>query len=185
MSAEVWLRTNARAVWFGMALPAVVTIAGVLLLAASFAGESSISIRIGGAALVVFGLLLLAALAAQLRRPRLAYRDGQLLVGLRSGPPLGVPIEFVEGFLLGKAPSLLPGKRHRHMDSAALVIRIADAATDWRFREVKPQLGAWCDGYITIRGTWCEPLTLALVNRLNQRLAEVSTTKTKLRGASS
>jgi hypothetical protein len=27
---------------------------------------------------------------------------------------------------------------------------------------------------VTIRGTWCEPLSVGLVNRLNQRLAEVS-----------
>ena len=54
------------------------------------------------------------------------------------------------------------------------MIRIADSATEWRQQEVKPQLGKWCEGYITIRGTWCEPLSIDLINRLNERLAEVN-----------
>jgi hypothetical protein len=55
-----------------------------------------------------------------------------------------------------------------------LVIRIAESAADWQHVEVKPQLGSWCGGYVTVRGTWCEPLSISLVNRLNQRLAEVT-----------
>ena len=49
-----------------------------------------------------------------------------------------------------------------------------DAAHEWRRSETKPSLGHWCDGYITIRGTWCEPLSIELVNRLNTRLFEVT-----------
>ena len=50
----------------------------------------------------------------------------------------------------------------------------SDRAEAWHRQEVKPGLGKWCEGYITIRGTWCEPLSVGLVNRLNQRLAEVA-----------
>jgi hypothetical protein len=39
---------------------------------------------------------------------------------------------------------------------------------------VKPALGAWCDSYVTIRGTWCEPLNGELIRRLNRRLREVT-----------
>ena len=127
-----------------------------------------------GGLLLGFGLLLVIALLAQLRRPRLAYRDGHLLAWMRSGPPIRVPIECVECFWLGQTSSLLPGKRHERTETAALVIRIADSAAEWRHQEVKAQLGTWCDGYVTIRGTWCEPLNIPLVNRLNERLAEVS-----------
>jgi hypothetical protein len=85
-----------------------------------------------------------------------------------------VPIDVVECFWLGQAPGLLPLERHKHVETAAVVIRIAERASQWHHQEVKPQLGAWCDGYITIRGTWCEPLGVPLINRLNQRLAEVT-----------
>ena len=38
-------------------------------------------------------------------------------------------------------------------------------------RELHPALGRWCDGYATIRGCWCEPLSADLVRQLNRRLA--------------
>jgi hypothetical protein len=118
-----------------------------------------------GGALATISLAAVLALAWELRKPRLAYQDGELLVRLRSGAPIRVPIDVVEGFLLGRAPSLLPGERHRQTETATLVIRIAAGAPQWHRVEVKPQLGKWCEGYVTIRGTWCEPLTLDLVNR--------------------
>jgi hypothetical protein len=174
MASETWLRTNSRAMWFGMALPAAFLVVGGLLLFGLPGQEPPLPARVLGGALAAFGLLLAAGMLAQLRRPRLAYRDGQLLVGLTSGPAIQVPIEVVECFWLGQAPSLLPGKRHKHTETASLVIRLAESAHEWHHQEVKPQLGAWCEGYITIRGTWCEPLSIDLVNRLNARLAEVN-----------
>jgi hypothetical protein len=187
MAVEVWLRNNARALWLGTLLPVAIMIAGGLLAWGLPVAEDSIwnfamsAVRPLGVLMLVGGALLIAALAIQLRRPRLAYRDGKLLVWLRGNAPIQVPIEHVEGFLLGQAPSLLPGKRHKHVDAASLVIRIADSATEWRHRDVKPQFGSWCEGYVTIRGTWCEPLDLPLVNRLNERLAEVTQGATRER----
>lgn len=110
----------------------------------------------------------------QLRQPRLAYDQRHLLVYVQTGPAYRVPIEVVEGFLLGQGPTLLPGKRYDQSEARTIVVRLADAATDWADRESKPALGRWCGGYITLRGTWCEPLSVDLVNRLNQRLAEVN-----------
>ena len=171
---EIWLRTNTRAVLFGAALPLAIGLLGLLLLLGLPDREPAAWMRGLGAVLLLASGALLLALLRQLRQPRLAYADAHLLVYLRSGAPFRVPVEAVECFWLGQAPSLLPGKRHAHTETAAVVIRIADRATEWRQQEVKPQLGLWCEGYLTIRGTWCEPLSLELVQRLNQRLAEVS-----------
>lgn len=105
-------------------------------------------------------------------RPRLAYRDGQLLVYLRMGGPIAVPIEVVECFFLGQGPALLPPTVDvaGRAETATVVVRLAEAAQSWKQREVRPALGQWCEGYITIRGTWCEPINGALVKKLNERL---------------
>jgi hypothetical protein len=174
MAMEIWLRTNARALLFAMVLPSAVGLIGLMLLAGTSTDQVPAWLRGVGAVLVAISLATIATLAWQLRKPRLAYRDGELFVWLRRGAPFRLPIDVVEGFLLGQAPSLLPGKRHRQTETATLVVRIADRAETWHRQEVKPQLGQWCEGYITIRGTWCEPLNVGLVDRLNQRLTEVS-----------
>src|SRR5690606_38682536 len=93
---------------------------------------------------------------------------------LRSGGPFRVPLEIVECFLLGQAPTLLPGKQQERAETAAVVIKLSETAEAWRHQDVKPALGKWCEGYITIRGTWCEPLNVKLINRLNAQLAEAS-----------
>jgi hypothetical protein len=179
MATEIWLRTNARALIVGMVPPAVVGLVGLLLVAGLPDRPSPTGLRVAGAVLAAISLAVVLALTRELRKPRLAYQDGELLIWLRWGSPIRVPIDLVEGFLLGQAPSLLPGRRHRQTETAALVIRISDRAPEWHRVQVKPQLGKWCEGYVTIRGTWCEPLSLDLVNRLNARLAEVSRTASR------
>jgi hypothetical protein len=174
MDVEVWLRTNARAVLFGLALPVAIGVVGLGLCLGLPGHEPAGRVRVLGIALVAFALATIVSLLLQLRQPRLAYWDGKLLIWLRAGAPFRVPIEAVECFWLGQAPSLLPGKRHTNTETATLVVRIADKAVEWRHQEVKTSLGSWCEGYVTIRGTWCEKLSIELVNRLNQRLAEVS-----------
>ncbi len=171
---EVWLRTNARAMWLATILPATVAIAGMVILIGWGNSTATIWPRVAGGVLVGLGVAAVATLAWQARQPRLGYDDGYLLVWLRRGPPLRVPIELVECFWLGQAPSLLPGKRHVNSETASVVVRIAERAPEWRQQQVSPQLGSWCEGYITIRGTWCEPLSIDLINRLNSRLAEVT-----------
>jgi hypothetical protein len=168
---EVWLRTNRRALALGMLLPAALALAGLALAGAFFPVES-LALRIAGYLLVGVAGLALGMLAWELKRPRLAREDGCLAVYLRAGAPHRVPIDIVEGFLLGQGPSMLAGRAARR-ETATLVVRLAERAEDWAFREVKPALGNWCGGYITIRGTWCEPLSVALVNRLNARLGEL------------
>ena len=153
-----------------MLVPALALVSSLLI--AVFAGRNWI--RVTGLVLAVLSAAQIVQLLRQMRRPRMAYRAGELLLWLRGAAPIHVPIEVVECFWLGQAPSLLPGKRHEHTEAAAIVIRLAERAAEWRHQDVRPQLGAWCEGYVTIRGTWCEPLSIDVVNRLNRRLAEVT-----------
>ena len=169
--AEPWILSNRRALAFGLLLPALVLVLGLLL---AFGPETRFGAWQRGAGYVLgaLGLIGIGALVRQMQQPRLAFEDRELLVYLRGGAPIRVPIEIVEGFLLGQAPSMLPGK-HEDVEASTVVIRLSDKASEWSHQEVKPALGRWCDGYITLRGTWCEPLSVRLVNRLNRRLAEV------------
>ncbi len=167
--SEIWLQSNRRALALGLILPGLLIVAGALLVMAS----DLIYLRFGGCLLAATGVLGSISIGFQMRQPRLAVQDRHLLVYARSGPPDRVPIEVVEGFLLGQGPSLLPGKRYARTETATFTIRLAESADQWAQREMHPSLGKWCGSYITIRGTWCEPLDLELVQRLNLRLAEV------------
>ncbi|HTU26520.1 MAG TPA: hypothetical protein VMF30_14030 [Pirellulales bacterium] len=164
--AETWLKTNRRALAFGLLLPALLAAIGIVLLARS----EALGLRMLGWVLALVGTAGLALVARQFWVPRLAYDQGHLLVYLRSGPPDRVPIDVVEGFLLGQGPTMLPGRRYHNTEAATVVIRLAEAASDWADRETKPAFGRWCGGYITLRGTWCEPLSVDLVQGLNRRL---------------
>ncbi|HMC10707.1 MAG TPA: hypothetical protein VKH44_05435 [Pirellulaceae bacterium] len=106
-------------------------------------------------------------------RPRIAYEAGELLVFLEPARPTRVPIGIVEVFFLGQGPSELPKLKGREPETQNVVIRLAESAADWKHRDVRPSFGHWCEGYITIRGSWCEPITPELMRGLNHRLAEV------------
>jgi hypothetical protein len=84
-----------------------------------------------------------------------------------------VPIEYVEGFLLGQGPTLLPVPATENIETTTVVIKLADRAEEYARVDVDRALGSWCSHYVTVRGMWCEPLNVDLVNRLNARLAEV------------
>jgi hypothetical protein len=170
--SEVWLRTNARALQLGLVLPLALLLLG-LALALGWRTAPAWVAWTGGALALLAGAMVLSLLRL-MTLPRLAYRHGHLLVYLRLGAPYQVPIGLVEGFLLGQGPALLPGGRRPRGEARHLTVRLAERAADWAHRDVKPALGRWCGGYITVHGAWCEPLDVALVQRLNQRLAEVS-----------
>jgi len=165
------LRPNRRILAFATIVPIVALVVGAALLAAPVGEGARIWLRIIGgvvAALSATGLLFL---LWQARQARLACDGRRLLVNLGTARPVAVGLEFVEGFLLGQGPAFLPGKEQAEV--ANVVVRLAERAAEWERVEVNRQLGSWCGHYITIRGTWCEPLSVALVNRLNARLAEV------------
>lgn len=174
---EIWLRTNRRALLFGMIPPALIAAIGMLLVCGLPGREPPLALRVSGGVLLAVSLAVIALLGWHIRRPRLAYQDRHVLVWLRPGGPIRVPLEVVECFLLGQTSSFLPGGDERNVETSALVMRLAQKAEAWQHLDVKPQLGAWCQGQVIIRGTWCEPLSVPLVNRLNQRLYDVSHAK--------
>ena len=173
---EVWLRGNRRIIYTAAVVPLVMALVGVAFLAA--ADESSLGAIAGwtGLGMTLLGGVVLGILLMLARQPRLAYRDGHLLVYLRPTGPIRVPIEIVEAFLAGQGPTSLPGTSCKGAETVTIVIRLADRAVEWSHLAVHPVLGSWCDGYITLRGTWCEPLTVDAVMRLNERLSEVQRT---------
>ncbi|MGC3968355.1 MAG: hypothetical protein QM775_13570 [Pirellulales bacterium] len=167
---EVWLQANRRLTW----LP----VAGALLLAAVFAlilinteFRSPLHIFAASAAPACMGLSLWLLYVA--RRPRLAFDGRSLLMRIRNGSPIAVPIELVEAFLIGKGPAYLSGKDDYKTETQTLIVRISERAPEFEKLETNLRLAAWCGHYVTIRGTFTEPLDLDVVNRLNRRLYDV------------
>lgn len=169
---ETWLRPNRRAIWFGFIPPLVIGAVGVWLIVQQ---SDAFWWRWLGVAWIILAVAAMAILLQQLRRPRIAYRDGHILFNLRAGPPIAVPVEVVEAFFLGQGPAHLPAGVAKQEKSVNLVARLSQRQTKWAQREVKSALANWSDGYVTVRGTWCEPLGPDLVRRLNRRLKEVKT----------
>ena len=172
--ADVWLRTNRRAIFLIMVPVTLVGLVGLTAAAGAYGMIESVWIRSGGWLLVVLATVVASILSLELRRPRLAQDDRDLLVYMKKGPPVRLPIRVVEAFFLGQAPAFLPGRRPEAKQTTTVVIRLAEGASEWSHVDVEPALGSWCDGYITIRGTWCEPLTVELAEKLNSRLSEVT-----------
>lgn len=167
---ETWVRPNRRALGFGMIPAAALLAVGVALSLTN----ASTWVTIIGVALALLGLVAVAILVREWSRPRVAYHLAHVEFNLRAGKPLAVPLEFVEAFFLGQGEAVVPVKHHSNMETVTLVARLSRRAEEWSHIEVTPSLGRWCDGYVTIRGMWCEPLTVELVARLNRRLYEVN-----------
>jgi hypothetical protein len=169
---ETWLKPNRRALGFACVLPGVLAAAGLWLLADSWETKQLFWSALG-AGLVVANAAIIALAIFQMRRPRIAYRDGHVLFYLRAGRPWQVPAQFVEAFFLGRGPARLPLAGGEQRDTINLVARLSQRHHEWAQRAVKPALGRWCDGYVTIFGAWCEPLGPDVIRRLNRRLKEV------------
>jgi hypothetical protein len=165
---EVWLHANRRVLLFALVPALALTIVGALLTRAS----AGVAARGIGWGLLLFGVVLIVGLINQVRRPRVAFRDGDVLFHLRSGAPVAVPAEVVEAFFLGQGPANLPAVGNP-TEAVNLVARISQKAPEWEKVDVKPAIGRWCEGYVTIRGMWCEPLNGEVVRRLNRRLREI------------
>jgi hypothetical protein len=158
----------------GMLLPGAFAAGGALLWVGYSDSTTGLVQKIAGAGLIALGASLLVGLGLQLWFPRIGYGAGYVRFNLRSRRPLCVPIDVVEAFLLGQGPALLPGEGHRRSETRTVVVRLSEKAQEWSQAEVNPRLASWCDSYITIRGTWCEPLDVDVIKRLNRLLAEAS-----------
>lgn len=170
---EVWLHANRRVLAMALVPTGLIAMVGALLAMNS----DSTAARVVGWALAALGVLLILGLANQMQRPRIAYRDGEVLFNLRSGPPVAVPVQVVEAFFLGQGPAKIPPVDGKPAESVNLIARLSQKAPEWAKVEVKPALGQWCEGYVTIRGTWCEPLNGEVIRRLNRRLRELHEAK--------
>lgn len=168
---EMWLQTNRRALWFACLPPLFFALIGVWVAIVST--DSMRWTRWLGLAIIALGGIAIALLLARLGRARIAFEAGNLLFDLRPGKPIRVPVNIVEAFFLGQAPANLPAGVGKRQKTVNLVARLSQRETAWAEREVKPALGDWKDGYITIRGIWCEPLGMEVIRRLNRRLKEV------------
>ena len=129
------------------------------------------------------GLVALVILSRQALAPRVGYKKGKLRLIVGLGWPERVPLDVVEGFLLGQGPSWLPTRKLANAPARTLVVRLAERAHEWERKDVFPPFASWCGHYVTIRGAWCEPLNVALVNQLNQRLHDAKTALAKQGGA--
>ena len=168
--AETWLKNNRRAMLVAAAPAGLCLVCGAWL--ANGAITPSWLVRAPAAALAALASWALAAIVWQLSIPRLAYQDGKLLIYARAVGPIRVPVELVEGFLLSKSPIVLGNDRYGTRETSNLVFRIAERASEWERVPVRPLFAGWCGHYVTIRGVWCEPLTVEVANRLNARLDE-------------
>ncbi len=167
---ETWLRANQRALFLAGVAPLLLVVLG-LLVALNAVAVAPLAARIVAGTLAFLGALFLLVLGWYAAQPRLAYDGRHLLVYLRPRGPIAVPIELVECFFLGSGLRELPGRPGKEIQISQLAVRLAERATEWAQVDVKPALGKWCGGYITIYGAWCEPLVLEVVQRLNHRLA--------------
>lgn len=169
---ETWLRTNQRLLALGLIGPACGLLGSVAVGVWAAVAQRGWPWFVGCAVIGVPAVIALAALARLLRAPVLAYSEGYLLVALNRGRPERVPIEIVECFFRGQGETPVAG-RPNGVPAAHIVVRLAEAAETWHHREVEGKWGRWCGGYITIYGTWCEPITADLLRSLNARLTAV------------
>lgn len=170
---EIWLSTNRRALAFGCIPPALIAASGLCTLLVTSDDDRVGWMRWPAIAMIAVGALAVSVLVIQLFRPRIAFRSGHVTFYLRTGAPISVPMAIVEAFFLGQGPANLPGGLGERETSVNLVARLSQREKSWAERKVKPSLGQWKDGYVTIRGTWCEPLDTDVIRRLNRRLREV------------
>lgn len=170
---EVWLRPNARALAVMMVMPAVLLAVSAAGLAVSLVTRQNAWVSIGLAVAVLLFLWMLVPLIHMSRLPRVAYQAGELLVYLPPHMPARVPIDLVEVFFMGQGDSPLPKLAGRDTETQNIVVRLAESAADWKQRPVGAAYGMWCESYITIRGSWCEPITPELMQEINNRLIAV------------
>jgi hypothetical protein len=165
---EVWLKPNRRPLFVGILLAAGVIALG---LWAFFGASEPSPLRSSiGIALVVVGGITAFALAWHAVRPRLVYENDELRLYLHAIGASRVPVDVVECLFQGRQKLEIGGRSIPGGRAANVVIRLAERATQWHARRVLPIFGTWQDGYITIYGAWCEPLTPQLVESLNARL---------------
>jgi len=181
---EIWLRTNRRALLLSLVLPALLALTGGGLLIAAWLQQWHWSLWLVAGALLAAAAWLTGNILWLAAQPRLAYEADSLLVYLEAPEPVRVPLEIVECFFLGQGASELPKIDGVDPETSNVIVRLAERAKDWHHRDVKPAIAHWCEGYITLRGAWCEPISGEALKALNQRLAAAQRAQKSRRAAS-
>jgi hypothetical protein len=169
---ETWLRPNRRAIVLGCVPPLIVACIGVWLACAPPISAADFW-RATGLFLIAASVAMIGILLNQLSKPRIGFGAGMVLFYLRGGRPIAVPVAIVESFFFGQGPAHLPAMP-KQPKTVNLIARLSQRHTEGASQKVRPSLGKWDEGYVTIRGTWCEPLNGELIRRLNRRLREVT-----------
>ena len=164
---ETWLKPNRRVLLVG--LIAGLMLAGLAVLLCWSVDPIYFWI---GFCLLPVALIFSLIIFSRMQRSRLGYRNGMLWVDLGPGKPVSVPIDAVECFFLGSRETPNSGRWGMQSRAISIVVRLAEKAVRYHDRSVTAALGTWQEGYITILGSWCEPVSPALIARLNQRLIE-------------
>ena len=175
---ECWLRPNRRVLIVAIAILILVALALSALVVFLWRQEAHWALGSIPALFAILVWIRVLLLIVHVCQPRVAYQQEVLLLFLRTGRPIRVPVDVVECFFLGQTETMLATPRREEategeVKTRSVVVRLAEAATDWHQREIRPELGRWCDGYITIRGTWCEPMGPVLLKKMNSQLAAV------------
>lgn len=179
--AQVLLRSNRR--FGGFALIAVA-------LAAIVLGGSLVWVSTGWLRWMIAAALgCLAAVAWILWRftmqPRVALDDNQLVLQLALlRKPFRVPLDVVEVFFIGQGAvsGEEPGQPRGYQGAVAanVIVRLAESAKEWQqHHAVNQRLAVWADGYITVRGLWCEDINQDVLQAMNHQLMQA---KRELRG---
>jgi hypothetical protein len=173
---EIWLRGNQRLAWTAAACALALLAIGTAVYLTG--GNPWLHMPIWLMA-TLFGAIFLLLWRSQ--RARVGYERGYLVLFL--GGRQHIPIWEVECFLLGRGASFLPLAKLG--ETATLVVRLRAKDEALRQRTIDPKLGSWCEHQVTLRGTWCQPLSLELVHQLNARLAEKQGQYSRAAGESS
>ena len=175
---ECWLRPNRRVLVLAIGLHLLIALLASLLATGLWFPKSPLSLKVCVGIVAVWTWIRTVLRIRDACLPRVAYQQGEVLFFLRNLRALRVPVAEVECFFLGQTDSMLASSTATEpsagvLKTRAVVVRLAEPATAWHSRDIRRELGVWADGYITIRGTWCEPMTADLVKGLNSRLAKI------------
>ena len=170
---ETLLRGNRRFGVLGLIVGGALTSVGIGLTC--FGGQ--IALRGLGVANISVGVVTMFLWWQFLKQPRLAISDSELWVYIQvTKDPVRVPLEAVEVFFIGQGAvtGSVPGQTDEYKGAVAanVIVRIAERATEWHSKEVNQWLGIWQEGYITLRGLWCEDINQELLKKMNRKLLE-------------
>ncbi|MEK6237247.1 MAG: SdpI family protein [Planctomycetales bacterium] len=170
---DVWVRTNRRVfIMVGM-IPLAFGTLGSLLIGLAAVISVSVPLQALGWILAVGSTLTLGPLIYAAAAPRVGRSNDSLLLYLSFGPPLEVPVSCVDCFLMGRGRLL--DDPSRDDEAHDLIVRLKPKQ---RRRKLPPDvelaahpwLASWDENGVHLRGAWCEPLSVCLVNRLNEQL---------------